>query len=84
MTVDLNTYKVNKDFIQKWYKSNRNRDVTYVISLLSCSTFVPCIVVAFYIGEVNGWSKEVTECIDRLTKFYSYDILNKPDSYPRK
>jgi hypothetical protein len=84
MIVDLNKYTVNKKPIQDWYRNNKdNAPIGLMVSSMAVSTMCPCIVVAFYIGEVSGWPQEILESIERLTKFYDYtEVIGKPESYP--
>lgn len=85
MIEDLNTYKVQKKHAQRWFLEKGNGDVDRAISTIAIMTSCPCIVVTYWIGEVNGWSIEVKEAIDRLMDFYGYEkILNIPDSCPYK
>jgi hypothetical protein len=82
MIVDLNRYKVQKDIIQRWYLKDGG-DPSKLLAPIANSTMVPCIVIAFYIGEVDGWSPEIRRSIDSLTKFYGYtEIQGKPDNCP--
>lgn len=83
MTIDLNTYSINKDYIQSWFRTKGGGDVNYSISMLSSMTMVPCIVVAYWIGEVDGWSPKTLAAIARLTYFYGYtNVLSKPEGAP--
>lgn len=84
MVVDINTYSINKAFIQEWFLKNRNGEsIGTIISLLACSTMCPCIVVAYWIGEVSNWHPDALLSIERLTEFYGYtEILNKPPGAP--
>lgn len=85
MIEDLDTYKVQKPHAQRWFLEKGNGDVDRSISTIAIMTSCPCIVTAYWIGEVNGWSPEVKEAIDRLMDFYGYEkILNIPDSCPYK
>lgn len=85
MKINLDHYKLSKKFIQEWFLLKSRDNPEYAVSLLSISTHVPCIVVAFYIGEINGWTKEILDIIERLIIFYKYtEILGIPDEFPRK
>jgi hypothetical protein len=82
MIIDLNKYLINKEIIQRWYL-DKGGDPRKLISVLASATMVPCIVIAYYIGEIDGWSPEIRHSIDSLTKFYGYtEILNKPANCP--
>jgi hypothetical protein len=85
MVVDLDRYTVNKRDIHLYYERNKDRTkVRDMVSILSAPPpFVPCIVVAFYLGEVSGWPPEILECIQNLAKYYHIlEIKNKPPGYP--
>jgi hypothetical protein len=85
MIEDLNVYKIQKSHAQRWFLNKGNGDIDKAISALAIITSCPCIVVAYWIGEVAGWPPEVKEAIDRFKKFYHYEkILNIPDSCPYK
>ena len=85
MKIDLNSYLLSKPFIQKWYLEKGGNDPKKAVSIMSSSTHIPAIVVAFYIGEVDGWSKEIMSTIKSLNNFYDYtEILNIPESCPLK
>lgn len=83
MTIDLSRYDINKKFIQNWFLTQGKGSVHNSVPILACSLLVPCIVVAFYIGEIDGWSPEILRKIEVLKDFYGYkEITNKPESYP--
>jgi hypothetical protein len=86
MKIDIESYKVSKGYIQTLYLNNvhKNEPLGLTISMLSAiPPYVPCIVVAFWIGEACNWHPDVIECIKRLKEFYGYeDIANKPDGSP--
>jgi hypothetical protein len=84
MRVDLNTYAaVNKEFVRSKYLEDPEQDLGMLISILATSTMVPCIVVAYWLGEFSNWNPDVVESIKRLTKFYGYTTIdNKPQGAP--
>jgi hypothetical protein len=84
MIIDIARYNINKPFVQGWYLKNKGKDsIGHVISSLACSTMCPCIVIAFWIGEITDWHPEALAAIERLTKFYGYkEIVNKPKGCP--
>jgi hypothetical protein len=83
--INIDDYKNSKAFIQDWFLKNGEGKITETVSIMGPSTMVPCIVIAFWIGEVTNWDKEALESIQTLTEFYDYtEILNIPDSYPKK
>lgn len=84
MQVNIDSYKLNKAFVSKWYEKNkRDYSPSQAVSILSVSTMVPCIVIAYWIGEITGWPQEILHTIEVLMKFYGYtEILNKPEGAP--
>lgn len=83
MTIDLDRYIVNKDFIQQYYCEHKEENIVRMISKLSNITLCPCIVVAYWVGDASNWPQEVIDCIKRLKVFYRYDeVLNKPKGSP--
>jgi hypothetical protein len=83
MVLDVELYRINRKFIHSYYEDHKDEDINRMISSLSVSTMVPCICVAYYVGEVSGWPEEVIETIKRLTKFCGYSkIINVPDGCP--
>lgn len=84
MRMNIDSYKVNKAFVQKWYEDNKDKmEIGMIISSLACSTMCPCVVIAYWVGESANWPKEVIETIERLTKFYGYsEIVGKPEGSP--
>lgn len=84
MKIDLNYgVALNKSFVQDWWKEQGKGDPSYAISALSNATMVPCVVIAFWIGELEGWPEDIKKLADMLIKFYGYtQILNKPSGCP--
>jgi len=80
MVVDLDKYRINRRFIHEWFIDNAEGDVNAAISILAQATMCPCIVVAYFLGEVTGWTPELARHIETLRKFYGYtEIRNKPE-----
>lgn len=83
MVIDLATFEVNKHFIQEWFKNKGNYNVNYTISMMASATSVPCIVIAFWLGEITNWCPSSVAAIKRLKDFYGYtEIKNKPEGSP--
>lgn len=83
MIVDIDKYRLNRDFVRAAYLERRSDDLGMLISVLACSTMCPCVVIAYWIGEDSNWHPETVLAIKRLTKFYGYTkILNKPAGAP--
>lgn len=69
-----------KEFVQKWVLKNAHEEPSMAIAVMAQTTSVPCIIVAFWIGEVLNWPDKVKENVDSLIKFYGYtELLNKPE-----
>ena len=83
MIIDLDLYKVNKPFIRDWLIIHKNRSIRDAISILSNALNCPCLVTAFYISELAGWSEDVIECIKGQKEYYRYeDVINMPANCP--
>lgn len=83
MIIDVDQYKVNKPFVQRWFLEKGNGDIGNSVSLMAITTGVRCIDVAFWIGEVTNWHPDTLQLIDILTKYYGYtEIKNKPERMP--
>lgn len=83
MIVDIDKYKANKEFIQRWFLQHGTEDVIYSIASMAVATMVPVIVVAYYIGEAAGWPQEVVDHIKVLKVFYGYsEVCNRPINSP--
>jgi hypothetical protein len=82
MTIDIDLYKANKTFVISWFYGN-GQDVKRTISMMSLALFVPCIVVAYWVGEETNWHPDAVSSIENLTAFYGYtEIKNKPPGAP--
>lgn len=84
MVVDLNYgAKVNKKFIQDWWKDRGKDDPSSAVGIMACATGVQCINVAYWIAEIEGWPEFLKKSVDSLVKFYGYtEIINKPEGCP--
>ncbi len=82
MTLDLNTYSINRPYIQQWYRESVDKDISNAVSILASATQTPCIALCFYLAEDIGYNEEIVKIMDRLVQFYDYKhILNQqPDS----
>jgi hypothetical protein len=81
MIVDINLYIGSKSFILSWHRRKGNIDKT--ISMMPSVTFVPCIAVAIWIGEHDGWTPEIVSRIESIIAFYGYTKINgKPEGCP--
>jgi hypothetical protein len=83
VVVNLDYYKTNKQFVVDWFLGHKEMDINAIISSMAVSTSCPCIVVAYWVAEVNGYTPEVLHTIQSLKDFYGYDkIVGVPDSCP--
>jgi hypothetical protein len=84
MRIDIDSYKLNKWFVRQWWEKNK-REYTpgKAVSTLAVSTMVPCVVIAYWIGELTEWPPEMVVHVKTLMDFYGYTkILNKPPGSP--
>lgn len=83
MTVDIEKYSVNRAYIKSMYESRFKDDPNRAIGYLASMTMVPCIVVCFYLAEVDGFTPFWIEQINEFIDFYGYtSIENKPENCP--
>lgn len=83
MHIDIAKYERSKSFVLDFYYGKGRKEVNYTVSMGAIIYMVPCIVIAYWLGEELGWPPEVVGKIDRLIKFYDYkEILNKPPGAP--
>ncbi len=74
MIEDLSRYSAErKSFVQKWYETNRDHTgVDEAIAIMAIASGCPCIVVAYWIAEIEGMTEGLKKNIDIITKFYGY------------
>ncbi len=83
MVIDIDKYSVNKDYAQSYWIDRGRGDLHYSIAMISSMTMVPCIVVAYWIGEKTGFTPEVIKAIQGYIDFYGYtEVQNKPEGAP--
>lgn len=81
--MNLNHYANARRETQEWFLRQDGRNVVECVSMIACSTHIPAIVCAFWIGEVSGWPQQILDNIETLYETYSYvEILGIPESYP--
>lgn len=71
MKIDLNTYAINKPFIQKKNKESPGK-IRDTLTMVSASTHCALICLVFYLAEDLGWTDELKELADGYIKFYGY------------
>jgi len=83
VTIDLATFDVNKAFCINWFNTKGGKDIKRSVGALASMTFVPCIVIAYWIGEETNWHPDALNSIRSLIDFYGYtNIENKPPGAP--
>lgn len=83
MKVDIGIYNVNKNFCINWFNTKGGRDIKRSIGMLASTTFVPAIVVAYWIGEETNWHPDAVSSIKNIIHFYGYtEIEGKPPGAP--
>ena len=74
---------VNKKYVQDWWIRNGKMDLNEAVSIMANATMVPCINVAYWLAEADGWSQHGKNRVDSISKFYGYEeILNIPENCP--
>lgn len=82
-SIDLALYERSRGFVQKWHLEHGRGDHLATISKFAGYTHIPCIVIAYWLGDVTGWPPVIVHNIETLKKFYGYEeVLNKPAGAP--
>lgn len=83
MRIDLDTYSVNKKFCIDWFNSKGGKDIKRSVGMLASMTHVPCIAIAYWLGEETNWHPDAISSIKSLVDFYGYTTIeNKPQGAP--
>lgn len=85
MKLDLNSYSINRPYIQSYYKENKHRykNISELLSSVAVGTHCPLIVLAHFLAEDIGYIPELNDLIVRLTLFYRYtEIKNQKEGSP--
>jgi hypothetical protein len=83
MHIDISKYEASKHVVINWYEHKGGKDIKRTISMMAQATFVPCIVIAYWLGAHTNWHPDCIAAIKRLTDFYGYtSITGKPDGSP--
>ena len=84
MHIDIETYNASKQTVLNWYEHKSGKDIQRTIGMMAGITFVPCIVIAYWLGEYTKWQDPTCEnSIRRLIDFYGYTkITGKPEGSP--
>ena len=84
MTIDISAYDASKVFILGWFETKGGRDIKRTISYMAQTYHVPCLAVAFWLGEYTNWNDPQCEkSIRSLVDFYGYtEIIGIPKGCP--
>jgi len=83
MIEDLGRFnKTVKEYIQSLFLA-RDEEGRKKILDISDANKVPCIIVAYWCGEVSGYPDYLKKSVDSLMKFYDYkEIKGKSEGCP--
>jgi hypothetical protein len=85
LSINVELYWRQKQPSIDWFYTQGKCDAGYTIGTLACVTMVPCIVIAVWVGSVNGFDEFLINRIKNLITFYGYtEILNTPENYPEE
>lgn len=83
MKLDLNKYAINRKFIQKWYESHPDEDISAMVTIQGISIHCPIIVLCFFLTETIGFTPELTRLIDLFIAYYGYkEIIGQSQDSP--
>lgn len=73
----------HKTYSIRWYQEKQVENLSLAVSLIANMSSVPCIIVAYWLGELLDYPESLKTTVDRLMKFYAYtEILGKPVNCP--
>jgi hypothetical protein len=82
LKLDLNTYAVNRPFIQEYYRDHPYENIDQMVSIWGPAIHCPNIALYFYIAEMVGFTPELVKSIKSMIKQYDYDIVNQKPGSP--
>ena len=84
MHIDIPTFDAQKKIVLDWFDTKGSKDVQRTVGMMAGVTFVPCIVIAYWLGEYTKWQDPQCEkSIRVLIDFYGYtNITGKPEGSP--
>lgn len=83
MKIDLNFSNQNKEFLLKQYIDKKYVNHEYMVASLANEYNIPCIIIAYWLGELLNYPDCLKNKKDQLIKDYEYtEILNKPINCP--
>lgn len=72
MLYDPEQYRHRKDDVASILLRNPDRDRLEMIGVISCTTGIPIIAVATFVGEISGWDQALLDKLTRLKLFYEH------------
>lgn len=83
MTEDLNRFSKDvKASVQRLFLA-KDQEGREKILAIADPYKVPCIIIAFWCGEVSEYPEYLQKSVESLTKYYGYtEIKNKPEGCP--
>lgn len=75
MTLNAEAYRINLPAIVSWRLQRPDEPLVEAIGAMAVAYSVPIIVVAHYIGELEGYSDWLNSFIERLELFYGVDTV---------
>lgn len=71
MKISLGPYRSNTKFIKYCYDNCKHGDLVRLVSEISASVGIPCIVVNRYLSEIVGVHEKLDNNLETLKKTYS-------------
>jgi len=83
MIADLGRYSEQvKTNVQQIFLARKQFEKEKILDI-SDAFKVPCIIIAYWCGEVSGYPDYLKKSVDSLMKFYGYaEVKNKPEGCP--
>lgn len=84
MHIDISSYEASKHTVINWYETKSGKDIRTTVAMMAGATFVPCIVIAYWLGDYTEWKDPTAEkMIKSLIDFYGYTKIDgKPEGSP--
>lgn len=76
-TLRLGLYRASFSYINACYKNAKHKDLVYMVSEISASSSVPCLVVASYLLEINGPNEALENNIKTLKQFCNVEEIKE-------
>lgn len=86
MMEDLSKFSPDrKKNVQDWFLTiGKPMGISRAVGSASDFSGVPCIVVCYWIAEVDGWSEDLLFSYKVIKDFYDYtEIRNAPEGSPK-